>query len=129
MMREEIKRLEGRELDAAVAEHVMGWERYGPPGFEYLGNPRTDPETDPDWSRVPRYSTDIAAAWQVVELMRERGWTMRLYEWQKGGSTACFFRHNGRLEEHWASGRNPAEAISRAALLAVCGEENRNADA
>src|SRR5437763_10661229 len=55
----------GRELDALVAERVMGWavERntvdsepivmFSKPG-EYYGP-------------VPPYSTDIAAAWEVVE--------------------------------------------------------------
>lgn len=53
-----------RELDALVAEKVMGlsiW-RHGR---------RVDYKTDDSvYNRVPSYSTDIAAAWQVVERIR-----------------------------------------------------------
>ena len=72
----------GRELDALVAEKVMGlpdvgrysredmrsleWTHYGKNGdvhdFYYL----LDEDNNPRWS-VPRYSTSIAAAWEVVE--------------------------------------------------------------
>ena len=47
----------GRELDALVAEKVMGWDHY-PSKHEI----------------VPAYSTDIAAAWEVVEKMRSDDW-------------------------------------------------------
>ena len=53
-----------RELDALVAEKVMGWRR------------REGRWLVPDrvYSRrnCPRYSTSIAAAWQVVERFEER---------------------------------------------------------
>jgi len=82
----------GRELDALVAEKVMGWIGSvfkGPTlriGNRYLheGDPIwTTPEGDLyhrarsiDGSYVgddcPHYSTDIAAAWQVVEKVREK---------------------------------------------------------
>lgn len=54
----------GRELDAIVAEKVMGWCR----GSEASSG---------EWQRhdgmlaeLPKFSTDIAAAWQVVEKLR-----------------------------------------------------------
>jgi hypothetical protein len=67
-----------RELDALVAEKVFGWQRceaqlhptdnrmirgvgYCPPNW---GTGERDVDV------VPDYSTDIAAAWQVVEKMR-----------------------------------------------------------
>ena len=57
----------GRELDALVAEKVMGYRIFNPP-------PIDDPwEVLPDNSRgrpVLAYSTDIAAAWEVLEKMR-----------------------------------------------------------
>jgi hypothetical protein len=78
--------LSGRELDAAVAEQVMGFTRAPEPPH------RTDnraisgvlyylPETP--WDRnqqnvVPYFSSDVAAAMQVVEKMREQGWTFEL---------------------------------------------------
>lgn len=59
----------GRELDALVAEKVMGWKdiRFGDEtsvsgsvgfGLPVSGHPRR---------AFPPYSTDIAAAWAVVE--------------------------------------------------------------
>lgn len=62
----------GRGLDALVAEEVMGWMRRG----------NHDPIDDPAEWRMPNgiegeevppcYSTSIASAWEVVEILRER---------------------------------------------------------
>ena len=55
----------GRELDALVVEKVMGWKWLS-------GNP---------WAP----STDIAAAWEVLEKMRERGYTVEVFfGWESG---------------------------------------------
>jgi len=57
------------QLDALVAEHVMGWTKYledypdGEPGETY-------DSWDDDKKRLsvlPNYSTSMAAAWEVVE--------------------------------------------------------------
>lgn len=63
----------GRELDRLVAEKVMGWvwkEQIGAlPGCaksKWLFNP------DDRIQDIPAYSTDIAAAWQVVESLWRR---------------------------------------------------------
>jgi len=76
----------GRELDALVAEHVMGWAPIkvingrpiaeGWTGF-YDGKwlvwtERPEP-TEEGESHPWRPSTDIAAAWQVVEKMQQHG--------------------------------------------------------
>lgn len=71
---EQIDALEGRELDAAVAEHVMGW---GPPLFEHEPWVRTPPEgstgrREGRYYQVKNYSTDIAAAFQVAQHMAVR---------------------------------------------------------
>jgi hypothetical protein len=59
-----------RRIDALVAEHVMGWVNITPFGDDIWGNP-TDGRTFMGQGQVggpiPRYSTDIAAAWEVVE--------------------------------------------------------------
>ena len=67
-----------REMDALVAEKVMGFHlmRYiNYPDREPVINPAMFP---PDYTdeqiRIPNYSTDIAAAWLVVEKMSELGW-------------------------------------------------------
>lgn len=58
----------GRELDALVAEKVMGW-----PTFEQYNNDRVlelkmaNAKGRRDNEVVPHYSTDIASAWEVVE--------------------------------------------------------------
>lgn len=70
----------GRELDALVAEKVMGavWQNMTPAGRKkVLSFPKDRPMITTDGGRVtyhgmdggnlPHYSTDIAAAWEVVE--------------------------------------------------------------
>jgi hypothetical protein len=79
-----------RELDALCAERVMGWTRLQPPfcndGYrliEWYTPPQpTDSQTNGlmpvDSSRVPCFSTYMDRAWQVVEKMREQGWTFNI---------------------------------------------------
>lgn len=61
----------GRELDALVAEHVMGWKRAVQP------HPELPEITLYDLYNshvpMPHYSTDIAAAWLVVEKLTSDG--------------------------------------------------------
>ncbi|MBA5872012.1 MAG: hypothetical protein GDA68_18745 [Nitrospira sp. CR2.1] len=83
----------GRELDALIAEKVMGWKpRQSKHGYWNLDGPNGEHFTDIDrrdytaqydketgqkvqqapwweyfWDEIPFYSTDIAAAWEVVE--------------------------------------------------------------
>ncbi len=79
-----------RELDALVAEKVMGWQVLTPDETEHLEEVNDCMVVvHPNPYGVMRYveksynyygyvewhpSTDIAAAWQVVERMRELGW-------------------------------------------------------
>lgn len=74
----------GRELDALVAEKVMGWTfQTFPEGAcpEVRHWHRTSPipeERSPEWAAsfigaCPPFSTDIAAAWTVVEKLRSLG--------------------------------------------------------
>lgn len=62
-----------REIDALVAEHVMGWVSTA--AGELLSPQQAirvrDGEAVFDTIEIPpRYSTDIKAAWEVVEKMR-----------------------------------------------------------
>jgi hypothetical protein len=61
----------GRELDALVAEMVMGWSPVSGGWRTSTGQIRTWESV----SGVPGFkpSTDIVAAWQVVERLREQG--------------------------------------------------------
>lgn len=59
----------GRELDALVATHIFGYRVATKASLGYV---RTDDylcQTDHDgkWGHLDEYSTDIAAAWLVVE--------------------------------------------------------------
>ena len=79
----------GRELDALVAERVMGWVRCSAwqganlgsaggfvgmnHGCEHARGTCFPADDSVPW---PHFSTDIAAAWEVVEKMRKDGWGM-----------------------------------------------------
>ena len=101
----------GRELDALVAEKVMGCKVY----VEANGNPRCDcpgaNATGPRphasyglYASLKRYSTDIAAAWEVVEKMREDGFLVALY----------------RSAGAWIADTNPGYGKSDTAPHAIC---------
>ena len=64
-----------RELDALVAERVMGcrvaWN--AAPYCDCSVDRPHDIATDDDTFELPLYSTDIAAAWEVVEKIIARG--------------------------------------------------------
>lgn len=60
----------GRELDALVAERVMGAVR-GSIGFQL--------------DLCPHYSTDISAAWEVIENLLKRNVIFRITCCRKGG--------------------------------------------
>lgn len=119
MKREQIMAVEGRELDAAVAEHVMGWRdikvRMFPGALCTLGgNPPG--KSWPDM--VPDYSTDIAAAWRVVERLP---WPVALTnvvdgEWEC--TVLCYDGGETHDNDETATARTAPEAICRAALLA-----------
>lgn len=65
----------GRELDALIAEKVMGWiVAHSSEGF-YRWKPKPDnPNSYSEWQEgLPHYSTNIADAWHVVEKLKEYG--------------------------------------------------------
>lgn len=101
--------LVGRELDAAVAERVMGW-KHG----------RNDTYCDHPFVSCPvcttRFSTDIAAAMQVIE--KADTW---MIVGGQGKFTASFGveQPNGDLRYFNKTAPSVPEAICRAALAAV----------
>lgn len=54
-----------RKIDALVAEYVMEWKHYpnNRNGFNWQA-------ADEGYYELPEYSTDIKAAWEVVEKMK-----------------------------------------------------------
>lgn len=127
----------GHTLDELIAEKLMGWRKVprriindrnlGPGWWSPHNSP--DPENplpgDSVWG-IPGYSTDIAAAWEVVEKMRQDDPVVRF-----GGKLGTFARFCTELEQEcgvkvegdWETygimKRMSALSICRAALKAV----------
>lgn len=146
----QIQMTPGRELDALIAEKVMGWVRGGKDDHTRpFHTKRTIIEEDGDrwvehyldWeskgphdrisspegeiiylcgckdnpSTIPSYSTDIAAAWEVMEKLCQYMPKIRITE-----NTGDFYYeaeigHNN----YGSSTENPAHALCLAALKAV----------
>jgi Phage ABA sandwich domain len=139
MNAEDIDKLEvGRDLDALIAEKVMGWKwcaspntfKPGRPWRRWLAEPyRNMPVWDgvtempidglfDEESNVLYYSTDIAAAWEVVEKMKQRGFGF----WVAGDE--CWFQHPfAPLNRTSATSTSIPLAICRAALKAISAQE------
>jgi hypothetical protein len=120
----------GREMDALVAERVLGWQRYGAIRYgkrfvvvvpshadcwnytRTQGDPGTwEPTTEPvsaDVKLVP-YSADIAAAWRILDWVRGCDPSVR----------AAFSREMGGNHLWHLRAGDAALAICRAALAAV----------
>ena len=62
----------GPELDCLVAERVMGWQ------YDLLRDAWVKADGGHAYAEVWKPSTDIAAAWEVLEHLRERGWRLVL---------------------------------------------------
>jgi len=70
-----------REIDALIAEHVMGWKGVAPVSACVLDMAGINPEYPQVPQIVPYYSTDIAAAWEVVERLSTEfyhSWSLHL---------------------------------------------------
>jgi hypothetical protein len=119
----DIEKLEGRQLDAAVAERVMGADKEKEIDLAMLDPSGViDSFRDTIWANIlPHYSTDIAAAWRVVEKLREEGWQVVINVLDDGAEVAVT-RHEmaGHLYEF---ADTAPLAISRAALRAVAADE------
>lgn len=114
-----------REIDALVAEHVFGWQRWDT--FHDKG--QTRPVTmwfRPDYKypiEAPQFSTDLLAAWQVVEKMNEAGWWItELRQKVVGYKWGVEFVKDGEwmnIDGHQLAGADTAQmAICLAALRA-----------
>lgn len=111
--------LTGRALDAAVAERVMGWT-----GVDKALDDWTGIRDGNTWCVVPPYSTDLAAAWEVVERLRLSVIPLEDGRWLAGQFGRLTYISedlgvvDGRFEEG-AAAASASEAICRAALKAV----------
>lgn len=134
MTREEVMKLEGRALDIEIAIRIFGNEiriegdsERGFGAFVDMGAGLKVP--------LPRYSTSMTAAWDVVDRMFRRGYYPEIRYHTNGTG-----RHDKakvdvifHIADHYCGSpcvdntvtddpRHVARAICRAALLAVCGE-------
>lgn len=132
-----------RELDAEVAEKVMGWKlvtAYCRPKFKpSLDRPGTlladyddkgehrqlvGPNGEVYWLdaeemnriELPVYSTDIAAAWMVVERMKELG-----YPFELGDSEEGYYATYWNETSAPVYGSSMPECICKAAIEAMGG--------
>lgn len=117
----------GRELDALVAEHVMGWYWLA----ETPELPRALVSTDESETRAyyphtgqgaPPYSTSISDAWMVVEKLRADGFSVAHQgpfppEWEEGREWWEFMHEDGRGGQAYED--EDTRAICLAALKAV----------
>jgi len=118
----------GQDLDALIAETVMGWDiHFSDPGFRG-GLPHwRDPENSTlygpgNWSP----STDIEAAWKVVEKLRSYSFDfdffaskIRVPDGKKPWIKAAF---HSRTDIYSSEADTAELAISRAALKAISQE-------
>ena len=115
MTRDEIEIMEGRELDAAVAEFIMEWE------VQYIEGGLLDGvyvwvTPAGKWVGLnlhEHYSTDIAAAWKVVEMMHSP--EVRRHE---NGDWFCDPFSDDRDYDDWVIAPTAPLAICRAMLIA-----------
>lgn len=126
--------VEGRALDALVAEKVMGWRR-----CHIEANDQQFVTVPPDWADlstarwwghdvnelVPLYSTEIAAAWQVVSALNRRGLYVSVDSAQNGEGSVAVLAHRPSVSDDCMemmtsvrSAETVPLAICRAALQA-----------
>lgn len=118
--------LVGGELDALVAENVMGWrlERTGGTG-KYRDAMRWVDDrgavvAEVDWHWKP--SIDIADAWQVVEKLRSLGYDVNVLidaATDVKRPYACEVSRTGWCGSEWESATTAPHAICLAALSVV----------
>ena len=127
MSAEEIRKLEaGRVLDSIVAMQVMGWKQSPAGNYPWQLAP-PEAESMAPVKLCPNYSTDIAAAWEVVEkVLEDDSLGLSIYDTQLSFHRRDWIVHFIREKGMWAG--SEAEtlplAICRAALLAVMGDES-----
>jgi hypothetical protein len=112
----------GRSLDCLIAERVIGWRHTC--GAECPA-PKCWGWVDPDGvdmlrgDDVPAYSTDIAAAWEVISEMQRRGWSFILDDMCSGKTYQCHFERERTEVYNVTDIETVPLAICLAALKAV----------
>lgn len=109
----------GRELDAIVAEKVMGVRIYP---CRSIDHPYAIGDEHGHFDRfIPRYSTSISAAWQIVDKLRSDGWNINLYldaDLNTTDAVCLLHGYTGKIigKIHEGRAKTMPEAIVHAAL-------------
>jgi len=120
--KEEILTIEaGRKLDGLVGQEVMGVKVEYPFGSRYPYYLR-----EGKWDTVAPYSTDIKAAWEVVEKLRGHEFRMHNEYHDEKWHGYCGIEQPEDLGEGYfsATAEYLPEAICKAALLTRLGGSN-----
>lgn len=116
-----------QELDAKIAEEVMGW-KHSPKGMAWWAKDGTAPYSTNGIitnRKVWRPSTNIAHAWEVVKKMR-REHDCRFRVWDTDEFVHVKFHpvhHKGKPNETWSYQENVSIRhldIDKATSLAIC---------
>lgn len=124
--------LEGREWRHTMSSLHAAMNRNDEPGEVKLPDGDGDSpvlmmhDEDKGWVAVPPLTTDIAAAWQVVEEMARRGYTL-VCEWKGADreyahTAEAYFRKSIYTHGHAVADTAPL-AICRAALAVIDSQE------
>lgn len=129
MNREQIMQLEGRELDEAIAIKVMNLcvldtlQLYGDGCVvsdrgivEWMKHPMYGKTEDPDF--LEPYSTDMNAAWEVVEKINDPWW-IHLEVTGQSWYACNFWNYKTGEQSETVHFQTAPEAICKASLLAV----------
>ncbi len=109
----------GRQLDALVAEKVMGWEltqsRLG--HYHVITSPSGKPIKT--HSHIPLFSTDIAAAWLVVEKLITDGYEVSIDSIIDGFFECGINKDDGEIDARIIGWEREAPTAALAICLAV----------
>lgn len=123
----------GRELDALIAEKVMRWvairrETNPKTGGLWLTGlpPHAAEHADVFKDRgmrgydIPKFTTDIAAAWQVVEKLASRGIRLVLEDWRNDPRIAEPYQDSWAALFNLPDGHDTGQVVGADACLAIC---------
>lgn len=109
-----------RELDRQIAA-ALGWVDFweSRDGDWLMGYPPVEQGAGIDAERhpVPAFSTDLAAAWQLIDHLRAQGWLYGIGDIGTDTHECTFFRDGSGPRT--AEGDTPAAAIVAAFLAAM----------
>jgi hypothetical protein len=108
MTKEEIMQLEGRKLDEQIAKQIFDLIVDNALWFTFE-------RVDSDFRPLKAYSSDISAAWEVVEKILSKGLSIKL---ECEGEDYAFWIIDGG-KKIYEYGKTAPEAICKAALIAT----------